>query len=179
MPIAGSREALQEEHFAVAFGRAGGKPHALVTEFLVESGCLKGVAVDSHNSAFASYRFGLGGTNDLRAKASSTVVLAHPQPLDLGVPTPREPIETCDQLTVSVTDEAAERPPVGDPGDGQVVGDDALAQFSECNLVDRVGDPQIRDDVIFPDDGRTTEPISGPLWAFLWADSGSLRLERQ
>ena len=91
----------------MAFGGVG-ESHALVAELFVEPGSLKSVAVDSHDTATAPWRFRLGGTNEMRTKAASTMVLADPQPLDLGVPTPRASIKSCDQVAVGVADVAAE-----------------------------------------------------------------------
>ena len=111
-----SIKALLKEHLPVSDGRVLCDTDLGIAETCVEARSLEGVGVDPHDNASATDRLVFGRFHQPGAEAVVAVVAVDPQPFDHRVTTPREPVKAGDELTGLITEEAAERGPVGVSG---------------------------------------------------------------
>src|SRR5262249_60631067 len=75
-----------------------------VAEPGVETGCLEGVGAQGHPVAAATADLGFGCGEEPGSQATTALVVAYPQQVDVAAPAPRPPVEPRAQVTTIPAD---------------------------------------------------------------------------
>src|SRR5690348_6120402 len=117
---AGSVEPLHQVDVLVAVRVARRAAAFGVAEPGVETRRLEGVGAQGHAVAAAAPDLGFGRGEELGAQATTALVVAHPEQVDVAAPTPRPPVEPRAQVTTVAADHDRQQTAVMVAGDGRV-----------------------------------------------------------
>src|SRR5262249_34826142 len=108
----GSAEPLDQVDVIVPMRVAGGAAALLVAETGIETGCLEGVGAQGNLVAAAALDLLFGFGQQPGSQARATLVVSHPEQVDVAASAPCPAPEPCAQIAAASTDSDAQEPTV-------------------------------------------------------------------